>query len=276
MLVTDGNRDVAAQPGQAGGRGHRGKLSRAARVVVAPSCPAPACLPPFGRAELCRHGIPGEEVVRRIRHQGDPAAVDRSAVVLPSTAGALTGHAFTEGEGHQDRRLPRTVGPHQRHHFTAVQGQGGIPHQRGALAVHLKVRGGQDGHLPGCRRRRRCLSRTGAGGDGRGTGHQGAVVDGPPRVRDGDQRFRPVLRHDDADTGVAGQGVEDGDDAGSRRRIKVGQGLVHQEQRGLLHHGGGDGHERCLTGGEGADGAVQQGRHADPLGDRPDLRLRGS
>lgn len=40
---------------------------------------------PLGGAELCRDGIPGEEVVRGIRHRGAPTAVDPAAVVLSST-----------------------------------------------------------------------------------------------------------------------------------------------------------------------------------------------
>jgi hypothetical protein len=74
-----------------------------------------------------------------------------------------------------------------------------------------------------------------------------------------------VLRHDDADTGFAGEGVEHGDDACACCGVEVGQGLIHQEQGRMVHHCGGDGDERCLTRREGAEIPVQQRGHPDPL-----------
>ncbi|MCY1238945.1 hypothetical protein D9M72_517060 [compost metagenome] len=56
-----------------------------------------------------------------------------------------------------------------------------------------------------------------------------------------------MLRHDDADTGVAGEGVEHGDDVSACCGVKVGQGLINQEQGRLLHHRSGDGYERRLA-----------------------------
>jgi hypothetical protein len=75
-----------------------------------------------------------------------------------------------------------------------------------------------------------------------------------------------VLRHDDADTGVAGEGVEHADDACAGCGVEVGEGLIHQQQGRMVHHCGGDGDERCLTRREGAEIPVQQRGHADPLG----------
>ena len=60
-----------------------------------------------------------------------------------------------------------------------------------------------------------------------------------------------MLRHDDADTRFAGEGVEHRDDACASCGVQVGQGLVDQEQGRMLHHRGGDGYERCLTRREG-------------------------
>ncbi len=78
---------------------------------------------------------------------------------------------------------------------------------------------------------------------------------------------RPVLRHDDADAVVAGEGVENSDDVSACCGVKVGQWLVNQEQGRMLHHRGGDGYERRLTRREGADIPVQQRRHSDMLRD---------
>ena len=80
------------------------------------------------RPELCRDGVPREEVVGGVRYEGY-AAADR----------AVTGRAFTQGERHQEGRLPGPVRPHEGDHFTAVQGQRCVAHQRLALAVHREV-----------------------------------------------------------------------------------------------------------------------------------------
>ena len=147
-----------------------------------------------------------------------------------------------------------------------MQGEGCVAHERRSLAVHRDVSGSQDGCVHNWLYRRR----TGNGSGRRrwrSTRHQGAVVDFPPRVGNGHERFRPVLCHDDADARVAGEGVEHGDDVSACCGVKVGQGLVHQEQGRLLHHGGGNGYERCLTGREGADVPVQQRRYPDTLRD---------
>jgi hypothetical protein len=76
-----------------------------------------------------------------------------------------------------------------------------------------------------------------------------------------------VLGHDDADTRVAGEGVEYGDDPSACCGVEVGQGLVNEEQDRMVHHGGGDGDERCLTRRECAEIPIEQRRHPDTLGD---------
>ena len=77
-------------------------------------------------------------------------------------------------------------------------------------------------------------------------------------------------------TPLAGEGVEHGDDVSAGCGVKVRQWLVNQEQGRMLHHRGGDGHERCLTRREGADIPVQQRRHSDTLRDLQHPGLGGT
>jgi hypothetical protein len=57
----------------------------------------PACQASLGRAQLSGDRIPGEEVVRGIRHEGDPPPVDPAAVDR-----YFSHHSFAEGERHEE------------------------------------------------------------------------------------------------------------------------------------------------------------------------------
>ena len=207
-------------------------------------------------------------LVKRSSEASGTRATLPPSTVSPAAALPSPRSSFAEGERHQDGGLPGPVRAHQGHHFAAVQGQGCV---RARAACPCGAPQGPDTVNTGARSSAGAgvgrATPAGAGRGGRGTRDQGAVVDGPPRVGNRYERCRPVLRHDDADTCLAGEGVEDGDDASACCGVQVGQGLVHQEQRRLVHHRGGDGHQGCLTRREGADIPVQQRRNADLLRD---------
>src|SRR5688572_3940129 len=99
MHVPDGNRDVAPQPGKGG------RSETRLRMFAVPS----ARKPRLGCAKLTRDGIPGAKVVRGIRHEGDAAAVERCYNGSVFAASPFPAAAFTQGERHQEERLPGPV-----------------------------------------------------------------------------------------------------------------------------------------------------------------------
>lgn len=176
MLVANGNLHASPQPGQACRRKAGGGLS--ALLPTGTTLPTSATLStgqaPLGRTELSGHGVAGEEVVRGVRHQGHPAAVEHSFV----------SSSLTQGQRHQEGGLAGSVRPHQCHHFTGVEGQGRVAHQRGTFVVHGEVGRRQHRHGAGHLPRRTVTGRHRRRGRRR-TLHQRAAVNGPPCIGDG-------------------------------------------------------------------------------------------